>query len=137
MKIRNGVLIEDDFISAFQELMFRDMSVKQCHELSVCLEEIISHIGIVRRTKSTLIRKYAKKDGDEFACDADGNLLFETPDEKKKCTTEIGEVMLDTIDIPLTDPVVFYADEVMTPRKYNLLKDIIQIVEREEISQPA
>ena len=132
MQIRNGIVIEDDFIAAFNDLMMRDMPVQQCHELSICLEELASHLSVLKRTKLTLIQKYASKDPrtEQFLMDPDGNVLF--PDEKikVKCATEINEIMSDHIDIPLTGPIVIYKDEKMTPRKYALLKDIIKVVDR-------
>jgi len=136
MKLKNGIVIEDDFLLTFQELLNKDMPAKQCLELSTCLDELISHINVVRRTKRALIEKYAKKNKDgEILSDEDGAILFDDDEKRQKCLSEINEIMNESIDISLSEPVKIYADEIMTPKKVRLLKDVIEIVEREQSEQ--
>jgi len=133
MKIKNGIVIEDDFLSTFQELLNKDTSAKQCLELSTCFDELLSHVNIVRRTKRSLIEKYAKKNNDgEIQSDEKGAILFDDGEKKQKCLSEINEILNESIDIPLSETVKIYTDEIMTPRKVRLLKDVIEIVEREQ-----
>jgi len=131
MIIKNYLILEDGFIDSFSKLMLKKMPAKQCLEVSACLEELISHHTILVRTRRAIADKFCKKNesGIPLRDDRD-NLVFDSEEDRKKCYEELKEIHEEEIDIPLTNKIKIYEDELCTPREILLLKDIIDIVER-------
>ena len=133
MEIKNFKLIEDDFVPAFEELMYKQMPAKQCLELATCLDEIVTHVGILRQTRKTIVLKHATKDGkQESAQVTEGTIIFPTPEAKQACTEETLEIMNEAFEIPLTERIKIKDSDLSTPRKMRLLSDVIEIVEDEK-----
>ena len=132
MEIINVKVIEDDFIPAFEELMYKQMPAKQCLELCTCLDELVAQANVLRRSKKTIILKHAVTDGkpENVKSDANGSVIFPSPESELAAKTEIAEILMESIDIPLTERIKIFDDDISTPRKMRLLSDVIEIVER-------
>jgi hypothetical protein len=128
---------EDDFISAFDELLKKDMPAKQCLEMIKSEEILISHFNNLKRTQRTIVEKYAKKkDSGEIVLDDKNNIVFKSKADEDKCKKEIGEIREEFIEIPLTNKVKIYEDDIFTARKLVLLKEVVDVVKRDTPEEP-
>jgi len=137
MKIQNSYVAEDDFISAFDELLKKDMPAKQCLEMIKSEEILISHFNNLKRTQRTIVEKYAKKkDNGEIVLDDKNNIVFKSKSDEEKCKKEISEIREEFIEIPLTNKVKIYEDDIFTARKLVLLKEIVDVIKRDTPEEP-
>lgn len=128
MKIKNKMIIDDNFVEAFFSLLSIPMSAKQCLEVSSSVDEIAGQRQIVQRTRKAIIERFCKKDEAGKAIeDEKGQVSFENNDLKETCLYELKEVFEEEIDISLKTKVKIDKAAVMTPMKVKLLKDIIEI----------
>lgn len=131
MLIKNSLILNEEFINSFSDLMTLKMPAKQCLEVSSCIDDILAQHQIVVRARRSIVDKYCSKDEDGMPiADEAGNLIFETPDLQKKCMAEIKEVLDEEIDLALSEKIKIPWNELMTPIQMKLLKDIIEIIEK-------
>jgi len=137
MKIQNSYVAEDDFISAFDELLKKDMPAKQCLEMIKSEEILISHFNNLKRTQRTIVEKYAKKkDNGEIVLDNKNDIVFKSKPDEEKCKKEISEIREEFIEIPLTNKVKIYEDDIFTARKLVLLKEVVDVIKRDTPEEP-
>jgi hypothetical protein len=131
MKISNGIVMADDFLLAFEELLSKEMPAKQCLEINQSLDELMGHYQILKRTQISIVSKYAvvKEDG-SILFDEKGKVVFKSQEDEQKCSAEIMEIREESIDIPLSNKVKIYDDFLTTPKKLFLLQDVVDVVER-------
>jgi hypothetical protein len=131
MTLKNIDVLHNEFLAAFERLMYRQMPAKQCLELSVCLDELTSHRNVAHKAKAVIIDKYGVKDKEgKVVVDVRGNVNFKDDDTGAKCVAELKEIDEDTIEIPLTNKVTIYDDEEYAPIHLRLLKDVLNIIPR-------
>lgn len=129
MKIKNSLVLNEDFIKAFSDLMLIGMPAKQCLEVSTCMDELATHSQIVIRARKAIVDKYCKKNEDGAPEVEKGDIVFETPELKKECLREVKEIEEEEIDLPLTKRIKIKETEIMTPLKIRVLQDVIDIIE--------
>lgn len=129
MKVSNRLVLNEEFVKAFSELMLLRMPAKQCLEVSICMDELATQSKIILRARRSIADKYCKKREDGTPEIEGDNLVFETPELKDECMKEIKEIEDEEIDIPLTNRIKIKETEIMTPLKIKLLQDIIDIIE--------
>lgn len=137
MNILNALVLEDDFIKAFDELLKKEMPAIQCMQVIQSFDELLNHYNILKRTQVAIVSKHAiidDKGGIKF--DDKGNAIFKSKDAEKQCQEEIFEIRGESIEIPLADKIKIYDDDISTPRKLFLLQSLIDVVEREVPKAP-
>jgi hypothetical protein len=128
MLIKNRLIIEDEFVNAFTDLLSIKMIATKCLEVSSCIEDLGAQYNILIRTRRAIADKYClKNESGVPVIDGKGNLLFETQELQKQCLKEINEVLDEQIDIALSDKIRIPKDAIMTPLRVSLLRDIIEI----------
>jgi hypothetical protein len=131
MKIKNQYVIEDDFLAAFDELLKKDMTAKQCLEMIQSIETLTAHYKTLKNTQLTIVKKYAVLNDHGEVTFLDGTkIAFKSLEDDSKCNKELVEIRQETIDIPLSSKIKIYDDDVSTPRKMWLLSDIVEIADR-------
>lgn len=133
MLIKNKIILNSDFIEAFTSLMALKMPAKQCLEISSCVEDLLAQYQILVRARRAIADKYCMKDEEGRPLNNNGDLVFETPELQKKCSDEISEIYEEEIELCISGKVKVSKDEMMTPIKVTLLKDIIEIDESEPV----
>jgi hypothetical protein len=130
MLLKNSILLEEEFLKAFSDLMSVKMPAKQCLEVSSSIDEISAQFNIVIRARKSIADKYCKRNekGDP-SLDSNGNIEFESEDFKKKCFEEIYEILEEGIDISLTSKIRIKNNEMMTPKKFKMLSALIELVD--------
>ena len=129
MLVKNRTILEDQFIDAFNELLNIKMPAKQCVEVSTCMDELSAQFTILMRARKAIADKYCLKDSDDKPIlDEKDNLTFETDDLKKACFEELREIYEEETEISLTNKIKIGADVPMTPVKFSLLRDLIEVV---------
>jgi len=130
IKLQNGLVVIPQFMGSFNKLMNMEMSAKQCLQLSTAQEEIASQITIVNRSKKVILEKYcAKNEKGELVTTEEGDATFETPEEQKKCISDIAEIMNEFFELHFEDKILVDESTKMTPQDFTLLKDLIEIKE--------
>ena len=129
MKLLNGIINSPELPAALSGLMKREISVKQCVELSSMVEMLNMQKSIIERTRMTIIEKHAmKKDDDNIVLQEDGRTpAFPDEEAQIRCQEEVKELMAESFDIPLSSKIPVKEDDKMTLQDYNVLKDIIII----------
>jgi hypothetical protein len=133
MLIKNQLIVNPKFIESFSALMSLRMPAKQCLEVSSCLEDLMAQYQILTRARRAIVDKYCSKDEEGQPINNNDNLVFETPELQKKCLAEINEIYEEEIDLPILGKIKVSKDEVMTPIKVALLRDIIEIDESDPV----
>lgn len=129
MKIKNGILMNDNFLNSLQKLISIEMPAKQCLQLSAAIEKIESQIKILQRSKYSIIDKMAEKTSEgKIATDARGEAQFKNDEIKIKCSSQVAEIMNEDFEVSLKEKVVIAEDN----SKFNtqdimLLRDLIEI----------
>jgi hypothetical protein len=135
MKIKNVDILSNDFLPAFERLMYRQMPAKQCLELAQCLDELTSHQNITRKARTVIIEKYAVKDkSNKVVSDGLGNAVFPNDKAMQKCMAELKEIDDDTVEINLTSKITIYDDEHVVPMHIKVLRDVISITPRPKMT---
>lgn len=132
MQIKSTYVMEQDFIHAFDELLMKPMPAKQCLEMITSSEKITEAYNRLIKAQLLILKQYCvvKENGDlEFT--PKGDIIFKDDASKVACNKEVADLKAEMLEIPLTTKVKVYSDDVSTPRKVFLLKDLIEIVERE------
>jgi hypothetical protein len=129
MKIKNRLVLDEQFVKSFSELMIIGMPAKQCLEVSAAIDELSTHYNILIRARKAIADKYCKKGEEGEPIVENGNIVFEEEELKKKFLDELEEINNEEIDLPLTETVKIHKNQIMTPLKVKLLRDIIEIVE--------
>ncbi len=131
MKIKNEVVAEDDFVAAFDELLKKPTPAKQCLELIKSITLILQHYKDLKKTQRSILLKYSKTDGiGNILLDEKKQIVYKSLEDATSCQKEFSELHLEYLDIPLTNKVKIYEDEVSTGRKLFLLSDVVEVVER-------
>lgn len=132
MKIKNGLLMEEDFMPAFEELLLKDLPAKQCLELAEALDDIAKKAMAVQRARRAIVEKYAQKGEDgqiKSRKDNPDKIDFGTKENEEKCAKEIVDLFNEEYDVPLSSKVTIKSSDVSTGRKMLLLRDIVEIEE--------
>lgn len=133
IKVKNAILLREDFIQNFNDLMKREMPAKQCLELSGCIDKLQAQFEVVKRTQIAITKKYAVVDKEgNLVLDDKGGARFDNFQKSSKCMEELNEIYEQGVEIPLSSKVAIYEDEIYSPYKLNMLKDIIEIKPREK-----
>jgi hypothetical protein len=131
MQVKNQVVIEDDFLVAFNDLLKKDMTAKQCLEMIQSTEPLTAQYKALKSAQLAIVKKYAVLDDKGEVKFLNGvNIVFKSKEDESKCNTELLEIRKESIDIPLSTKIKMYEDDVSTPRKMWLLSDIVEMVER-------
>ena len=129
MKIKNKLFEEKDFIEALKTLATKEMSVVECEEFIGAVMKAEEHLVQLNETRKSLIRKRCSKDKDGEPVVKDDDIVFPSEEEKKKCRTELNELQKLEFDFPFNHKIKLLCTDKLTPRKYSLLKEIIEIVD--------
>jgi hypothetical protein len=133
MKIQNAFVMEQDFIPAFDELLKKPMPAKQCLEMITSSEQITAEYNRLMKAQFLTLQQYCvKKENGSLASDERNGVIFVDKAAEEACTKEIADLKSGSVEISLTNKVRVYEDDVFTPRNIFLLKDLIDIVEREK-----
>lgn len=128
MLIKNALIMNQDFIASFKNLLNIKMPAKQCLEVSGCIDDLSAQNTIVARARKAIADKYCLKNSEGNPIpDSQGHITFENDDLKNKYFKEINEIFQEEIDLPLTKKIKISSDEILTPATVYLLKDIIEI----------
>lgn len=130
MKIQTGLIMNDDFLPCFIELMKREMPIKQCVAMSRSIEEISRQKVAVERVKQAFAAQFAEKDEKSGVLLKDNIIQFSSEQAKQAYIAKYNEALMETFDIPLEEKIKIFEDEMFTPYKYALLQDVIEIVKR-------
>jgi len=131
MQVKNQVVIEDDFLAAYNELLSKDMTAKQCLEMIQSTEKLTAQYKALKNTQLTIVKKYAVLDDKGEVKFLNGvTIVYKSKDDEIKCNKELIEIRQESIDIPLSAKIKIYEDDVSTPRKMWLLSDLVEMVER-------
>jgi hypothetical protein len=131
MQIKISYVMEPDFIPAFDELLKKPMPAKQCLEMITSSEKITEEYNRLMKAQLLVLQQYCvMKDDGTLKFDDKGNVVFKDKESETAGNKEVADLKSGTIEIPLTNKVKVYDDDVSTPRKIFLLKDLIEIVER-------
>lgn len=134
MKIKNGFLLDPNFIPAFEYLQKKELTAKQCIEMNQIAEELSVQFRVLQKSKYQLMEQYSAKDENKkMRTEENGDVIFPDSVTKVKCQKEIIDLMNEEYDVPLTTKIKVYEDETMTPVYYNLIKDLVDIVPRPKI----
>ena len=137
MQIKNAYVMEPDFIPAFDELLKKPLPAKQCLEMITSSELITAEYNRLMKAQLLVLEQYCvKKEGGTLKFDANGNIVFKDAESEKMGTKEVLDLKSGIFEIPLTNKVKIYDDDIITARKIFLLKDLIEIVEREKPTVP-
>lgn len=136
LKIKNVNVLHNDFLPAFEKLMYRQMPAKQCLELSMSLEELTSHQAVARKARVAILTKHGKKNPDgTVMADTNGNAIFPDLAAQNACMAELAEIDQDTIEIPLTDKITVYEDEDFIPVQMYMLRSVIDVKPRPKAAE--
>ena len=127
MKIKNSIIVHEEFIKAFSDLMNINMPIKRCLEVSAGIDDLSKHYNVLIRAHKAIADKYCKKDEEGKPLVEDGNLVFENVELRKKFAEEINEIDNEEFDLLISETIKISSDTVMTPLRARLLKDIIEI----------
>jgi hypothetical protein len=130
MFIKNSQITNKSFIEGLSSLMTLKMPAKQCLEVSSCIDDLMGQYQIIGRAKRAIADKYCTKDDTgKPISNAEGNLVFETPELQDICTAELKEIDEEGIDLALSGKIKIDSRESMTPLQVKVLGDIITIVD--------
>lgn len=135
IKIRNSVVIKDDFLMAVQRLLqSRSMPAKLCIEINRIIDEVVSHIDILRKSRRDVALRYCNKDKDGNAVvDANNKIVFPDDASEKACRKGLDELDKEFFTAELSEPVVIYEDENITPVDLRLLGQMVVVKERSTV----
>lgn len=128
MKVKNRLVLNEQFNKSFAELMVITMPAKQCLEVSAAIDELTTHYNILIRARKAIAEKYCKKGEKGAPVVENGNLVFETEELKDKFIADLTEIENEEIDLAISEPIKINRNELFTPLKLKLLGDIIEIV---------
>ena len=128
MKIKNDVMMEDDFIEALNWLAQRQMTVKECMTLVSASRKAQDHVITVQETRKALILKHCLKDKDGNALSVGQKIQFASKEEENQATVAVTELLSQEFDFPIENKVKVSEDDVATPRTCFLLESLIEIV---------
>ena len=131
MKIKNGLLLNPNFIKSIQKLFTIEMPAKQCLELSMVLDEVDPQIKILQRSKYIIIDKLAKKDADgKIITDDTGEAQFKDIETRQKCFGQVTEILNEDFEISLKKKVLIDEDDKrFTPQDLMILRELIEVKE--------
>lgn len=132
MKIKNAILLEEEFMKAFGELLQKEMPIKKCLEISECIESMEERVNVINRTRRAIVEKYAVKDENGKIKIQDGTqekIDFGSAEKEAQCMREIGELMNEDYELPLSEKIKIKSSEVSTPKKIYLLRNLIEVIE--------
>lgn len=129
MLIGNFLVLEDDFIVYLSDLMKRDMTVKQCLEMSQSVSAIMEQKRVLERAKLAFAEQYGKKENGQIVL-KDQILQFDDDTKRDLFMAKFKEMLEATFEIPLSSKIKVYEDEISTPQKIFLLQSIIDICPR-------
>ena len=127
MRIKNSLVINEEFVKFFSELININMPVKRCLEVSASIDDLSKHCSILIRARKAIANRYCKKGEDGNPLVEKDNLVFESEDLKKKFSEEIEEIDNEEFDLQISEAIKISSDIIMTPLKMRLLKGIIEI----------
>lgn len=128
LKIKNSSVINEDFMNYFIDLMKREIPAKQCLELSECIDKLKNQFEVLKRAQIAITSKYCELDKDGNIITRGNNVVFKEVAKRVKCEEELVEIYTQSIEIPLNDKIKIKDSETLSPYKYNLLKEIVEIV---------
>lgn len=131
IKIKNASIVKEEFIKNFNDLMKREMPAKQCLELSECIDKLQAQLEVIKRAQIAITKKYAVLDKDgNLMLDDKGGAKFDNVQKNVKCLEELNEIYEQGVELSLNSKVIIYEDEIFSPFKLNMLRDIIEIKPR-------
>lgn len=131
MKIKNGFIVDDEFMPALSYILKREMTAKQCLEMNQAVDELTAHQKVIARSKYQIMEKHSKKDEEgKMMTEENGDVIFPDEETRQKCLKEILEIMNEEYDVDLSSKIVVYEDEPFRPSYYNVIKDLVDIKER-------
>jgi len=132
IKIKNSIVLKTEFLLAVERLLqSRQMPAKTCIEVNAAIDEIASHVDVLRRSRRDVALRYcSKKEDGSSQVDEKGNLVFPDIDANKACLKEFAEIGDEYLTLELTEPVTLYDDENITPIDLRLLGGMVQVKER-------
>jgi hypothetical protein len=131
MQIKNAFVMESDFVVAFDELLRKPMPAKQCLEMVTSSEKITEGYDRLMKTQRIILEQFCLLNEEGHLKEGpNGSVVFKDKESEAACIQQISELKSDSLEIPLINKVKVYEDDISTPRKIFLLKDIIEIVER-------
>lgn len=133
MQIKNAYVMEPDFVRTFDELLRKPMPAKQCLEMVTSSEKITEGYDRLMKTQLIILEQFCLLNEEGHLKEGpNGSVIFRDAAAEAACVQQVAELKSDSLEIPLTNKIKVYEDDVSTPRKIFLLKDLIEIVEREK-----
>ena len=130
MEIKNFLMMNNNFMPAFERLLKKEITAKSCLQLSTAYDEIVTQITVIDRTRQAIAHRYAKRTEDgSISLDAENAIEFDNEDSRLKALCQIDEILNETLEVDL-DQVVLKPDECMTTEDFILLKYIVKVADR-------
>jgi len=131
MNIKNGIAMEPDFLLALQALSSKEMTVEECIELVSATKDVEQRIASLQEARKALILKRCckEKNGNIIFDKNTGDTTFPTPADKRLCEEDLRKLADIDLEIKLSKKIALSKKDRLTPRKYFLLQDIIQVVD--------
>jgi len=129
MKIKNSLVIDEQFVRYFSELMIVSMPAKKCIEVSKAIDVLSEHYNVLVQSRKDIANKYCKMDEKGKPLVEKGNLVFENETLKEKFSQELKDLDDKDFELPISETIKIGNDVIMTPLKVKLLKGIIEITD--------
>jgi hypothetical protein len=132
IKIRNAFVIKNEFLVAVERLLqSRSMPAKTCIEVNRLIDELFTHLEILKKSRRDITLRYCSKDEHGSAkLDSTKSVVFPSDADKAACASKLMELDQEYFTAELTSPVVIYSDEDITPLELRMLGHIVQVKER-------
>lgn len=132
MKIKNITIMAEDFNPAFQRLLKKDITVKECITLAQVLEKINEQLGAIETTKLSMIDDLVvKKEDGSIKTGGPNNAspVYKSEEAEKQALQKYRELAKEEFEIDLKQKVKLKPDTEMSTADYMLLKDFIEVLD--------
>jgi len=132
IKIKNGIILKPEFVNAVQNLLqTRRMPAKTTIEVNTAIDELASHSATLKKSrKDIVLRHCVKDDAGEPKVDERGNYVFPDDAAKQECGKDLRDIENEYITVQLTESVIIYDDEEISPIELRLLGGLVEVKER-------
>jgi len=132
IKIKNSIVLRPEFLVALERLLqSRAMPAKMCIEVNRVIDEAMTHLDLLRKSRRDITLRLCKKNEDGTAVlDAANNVVFPDDASKNECQKLFEDLNNEYLVVEMTESVTIYDDENVTPLDIRMLGSVVQIKER-------
>lgn len=130
MKIKNFTVMSDEFNPAFQRLLKKDITVKECMTLAQILEKINAQLEAIETAKLAFIDNLVVKDKDgriKTGGPNNANPIYKSEECEKQAFEKYRALAEEEFEIDLDQKVKLKSDTRMSTADYMILKDFIEV----------